>query len=133
MRNSSAANLAKAAPVFAALGDATRLRIVARLCGRGPMSIARVADGARVSRQAVTKHLHALEDAGLARSSRDGRERVWELRTARLSEVRRYLDQISQDWDAALNRLRAFVEAHESSGVAVPARGVHGGQGRPPH
>ena len=109
-RNSAAANFARAAPVFAALADETRLRIVARLCGKGPMSIVRLADGARVSRQAITKHLHALEEAGLARSSRTGRESIWELRTKRLSEVRRYLDQISHDWDAALGRLRAFVE-----------------------
>lgn len=113
MRNSAAANLARAAPVFAALGDETRLRIVARLCGKGPMSIARLADGARVSRQAITKHLHALEEAGLARSSRDGRERVWELRTRRLSEARRCLRQISHDWDAALGRLQALVEQDE--------------------
>ena len=110
MRNSAAAKLAKAAPVFAALGDETRLRIVARLCGQGPMSIVRLADGARVSRQAITKHLHALEEAGLARGSRAGRESVWELRANRLANVQRYLDQISQDWDAALGRLRAFVE-----------------------
>jgi len=74
------------------------------------MSIMRLADGARVSRQAITKHLRALEQAGLARSSRAGRERIWELRTMRLSEVRRYLDQISDQWDAALGRLQAFVE-----------------------
>jgi DNA-binding transcriptional ArsR family regulator len=110
MRNTAASNLANAAPVFAALADETRLRIVARLCGKGPMSIVRLADGARVSRQAVTKHLRALEDAGLARSSRAGRERIWELRTRRLSEVRLYLDRISHDWDAAVDRLRAFVE-----------------------
>ena len=115
MRNSASAgaNLAKAAPIFAALADETRLRIVARLCGKGPMSIARLADGARVSRQAVTKHLNALEDAGLARSSRAGRERIWELRTSRLSEVRSYLDRISHDWDAAVERLRAFVEKQQ--------------------
>jgi len=112
-RTSAAANLAKAAPIFAALADETRLRIVARLCGKGPLSIVRLAHGARVSRQAITKHLRALEQAGLARSSREGRESIWELRTKRLSEVRRYLDQISHDWDAALGRLRAFVEEDE--------------------
>ncbi len=74
------------------------------------MSIARLADGASVTRQAITKHLHALEEAGLARSSRIGRERIWELRTKRLSEAHRYLDQISEHWDAALGRLRAFVQ-----------------------
>ena len=74
------------------------------------MSIMRIADGASVTRQAITNHLHALEEAGLARSSRIGRERIWELRTKRLSDAQRYLDQISLHWDAALGRLRAFVE-----------------------
>ncbi|MGC2445490.1 ArsR/SmtB family transcription factor [Candidatus Binatus sp.] len=110
---SAVAKFAEAAPVFAALGDDTRLQIVARLCGDGPLSIVQLADTAAVSRQAVTKHLHALEQAGLARSSRVGRERIWELQTKRLAEARRYLDQISQDWDAALARLTAFVEKRE--------------------
>jgi DNA-binding transcriptional ArsR family regulator len=70
----------------------------------------RIAQGASVTRQAITKHLHALEEAGLARSSRRGRERIWELRTKRLSKAQRYLDQISQQWEGALGRLRAFVE-----------------------
>jgi DNA-binding transcriptional ArsR family regulator len=105
--------LADPAPVFAALGDATRLRIVARLCDGGPLSIVRLTKGARVSRQAVSKHLRALEDAGLARSGRAGRERIWELRTERLAEVRRYLDQISAQWDAALARLQKLVEEGE--------------------
>jgi DNA-binding transcriptional ArsR family regulator len=112
-RSGAAARVAEAAPVFAALGDETRLRIVTRLCSDGPLSIARLADGARVSRQAVTKHLRALEEAGLARSSRAGRERIWELRTYRLADVRRYLEQISRDWDAALERLVVWVEKDE--------------------
>ena len=106
----AAARLAGAAPVFAALGDGTRLRIVARLCEDGPLPIVRLADGASVSRQAITKHLHALEDARLVRSSRSGPECIWELQPARLAEARRYLDAISQQWDAAIGRLRAFVE-----------------------
>jgi DNA-binding transcriptional ArsR family regulator len=110
---SAAARLTRAAPVFAALGDPTRLHLVARLCGEGPLSIVGLADGATISRQAITKHLHVLEEIGLARSSRIGRACVWELRTKRLSEARRYLDQISQQWDAALDRLRAFVEEKE--------------------
>ncbi len=105
-----AARPAEAAAAFAALGDETRLRIVARLCGGGPLSIARLSAGARISRQAITKHLQALEKAGIAHSARAGRERIWELRTARLAEVRGYLDQISRQWDEALGRLRAFVE-----------------------
>ena len=113
MRTSAAAKLARAAPIFAALGDETRLHIVARLCGDGPLSIARLAEGAAVSRQAITKHLRVLEQAGIARSSRTGRESIWELRTKRLFEVRRHLERISQQWDAALRRLRAFVEEQE--------------------
>lgn len=113
MGTAASAKLAEAAPIFAALGDETRLHLVARLCGRGPLSIVRLAEGAVVSRQAITKHLLALEGAGLARSSRAGRERIWELRTRRLSEVRHYLDQISRQWDAALGRLRALVEKAE--------------------
>ncbi len=106
----SAPALADAAPVFAALGDGTRLRLVARLCDEGPLSIARLSEGADVSRQAITKHLRALEDARLVTSARSGRERVWELRPARLADARRYLDQVSARWDAAIARLRALVE-----------------------
>jgi len=109
-RSAAAAKLADAAPVFAALGDATRLRLVARLCGGGPLSIARLSEGAGVTRQAITKHLHALADAGLVRHSRRGRERIWELEPRRLATARRCLDQISDQWDAAISRLKAFVE-----------------------
>jgi DNA-binding transcriptional ArsR family regulator len=112
-RRSPTARIADSAPLFAALGDPTRLRIVGRLCEGGPASIARLTDGASVSRQAITKHLNALEEAGLVRSNWAGRERIWELRTARLAEVRRYLDQISGQWDDALGRLRSLVEKKE--------------------
>jgi len=105
-----AARLAQAAPLFAALGDETRLTLVSRLSGQGPQSIARLTEGTRVSRQAITKHLHALAEAGLVESTRDGRERIWELRPKRLAEASRYLEQISDQWDDALGRLRAFVE-----------------------
>ena len=105
--------LADAAPVFAALGDPTRLAMFARLSDRGPLSIVRLTEGIPLSRQAVTKHLRALESAGLVSSGRVGRERVWELRPRRLSEVRYYLDVISGQWDAALERLRTMVETGE--------------------
>jgi DNA-binding transcriptional ArsR family regulator len=103
--------LAAAAPAFAALGDPTRLRIVERLCAGGPASIARLAESQSVSRQAVTKHLRALEEAGLLHSRRAGRERIWALRAARVAQVRRSLERISRDWDGALARLRALVES----------------------
>jgi DNA-binding transcriptional ArsR family regulator len=109
-RTGSALRRAEAAPVFAALGDATRLRLVARLCNDGPLSIAHLSDGEAVTRQAITKHLHALAGAGVVRSARQGRERIWELRPKRLETARRYLDEVSGQWDAALERLQRFVE-----------------------
>lgn len=109
-RSAAALTVAGAAPVFAALGDATRLRLVARLGAEGPLSITRLSEGTGITRQAVTKHLHALGDAGLARDAPQGRERIWELEPRRLELARRYLDQISADWDGAIDRLRAFVE-----------------------
>jgi DNA-binding transcriptional ArsR family regulator len=105
-----AAELARAAPVFAALGDATRLALVARLCAGGPQSIVRLTAGSDVSRQAITKHLGILADAGLVHALRRGRERIWQLEPSRLDEARSYLSQISQRWDEALGRLKKFVE-----------------------
>jgi DNA-binding transcriptional ArsR family regulator len=98
------------APVFAALGDETRLQVVSRLCNEGPLSIVRLASGSGVSRQAVSKHLRVLEDAGLVRGSKEGRENVWVLEPRGLSEARRLLESISSEWDSTLERLRAFVE-----------------------
>lgn len=106
----SARALTASAPVFAALGDEQRLRIVARLCEEGPLSITALTEGANVTRQAVTKHLHVLEDAGLVRSERAGRENVFALEPRRLARAREHLEAISRQWDAALDRLRAWVE-----------------------
>ncbi len=106
----NAARSAEAAPVFAALGDRTRLRLVTRLSDDGPLSIARLSDGAGVTRQAITKHLKALADAGVVRGSRHGRERIWELQPRRLEMASRYLNDVSGQWDAAIGRLRAFLE-----------------------
>jgi DNA-binding transcriptional ArsR family regulator len=102
--------LAGAAPVFAALGDQTRLDLVARLCSGGPMSITRLTEGTEVTRQAVTKHLHVLAGAGLAHGTRVGRDRVWEIDSERLDDARRWLAQIEDQWDRALQRLKASLE-----------------------
>jgi DNA-binding transcriptional ArsR family regulator len=106
----AAAKLSDAAPVFTALGDETRLRIVGRLCREGPLSISRLTDGSSMSRQAVTKHLRVLSEAGVARSRRSGRERIWEVESRRLADVRQYLGEISEQWDEALARLQRLVE-----------------------
>jgi DNA-binding transcriptional ArsR family regulator len=98
------------APIFAALGDEGRLRIVFRLCDNGPMSIAKLTAGSKITRQAITKHLRVMEEAGLVHATRHGRESVWQLEKRGLEDARRHLDLISQQWDDALGRLRAFVE-----------------------
>jgi DNA-binding transcriptional ArsR family regulator len=110
MSKRSNAAFADAAPVFAALGDATRLRLVTRLATEGPLSIARLTDGTGMTRQAVTKHLTALNDAGLAHSARKGREFIWSLETHRLEIARRHIDHVSAGWDRTLSRLKDFVE-----------------------
>ncbi|HEY4059026.1 MAG TPA: metalloregulator ArsR/SmtB family transcription factor [Kofleriaceae bacterium] len=101
---------ADVAPVFAALGDPTRLSLVHKLCTAGPQSIAQLTVGTDVTRQAVTKHLVALHEAGLVRDSREGRERIWEIEPRRLLVASRYLEEVSRRWDGAIERLRAFVE-----------------------
>jgi DNA-binding transcriptional ArsR family regulator len=106
------------ATTFAALGDETRLRIVehlsrhldGRLGGDALMSITKLTGEFKVSRQAITKHLHVMEGAGLVRNTRRGRESVWQLERRRLAEARHYLGLISKQWDDALGRLRNFVE-----------------------
>ena len=108
----TALRLGQAAPIFAALGEQTRLRLVEKLCTEGPLSITRLSEGTGVTRQAITKHLQMLADAGLVHDNWSGRERIWELETRRLEKASRCLDQISAQWDAALGRLKAFVEEH---------------------
>lgn len=102
--------LRKSAPIFAALGDETRLRLVAVLCAGGAMSIAQLTSGTDITRQAVTKHLQVLSDAGLVRDVKLGRERLWEFEPTRLEEARRSLDVIARQWDHALMKLKATVE-----------------------
>ena len=97
-------------PIFAALGHETRLKIVAVLCTGGAMSIAQLTSGTGMTRQAVTKHLQVLADAGLVHDVKVGRERLWEFESARLEEARRSLDRIAQQWDHALGRLKAALE-----------------------
>ena len=102
---------ASAVPVFAALGDETRLRLVQRLSSEGPGSIARLCEGSRLTRQAITKHLTVLSRAGIVRDRRRGRERIWKLENRRLVEARACLDRISAQWDDALSRLKDYVDA----------------------
>ncbi|MDQ8023939.1 MAG: metalloregulator ArsR/SmtB family transcription factor [Moraxellaceae bacterium] len=101
------------AGVFAALGDPTRLKLVAVLCAGGAFSIAQLTTGTDISRQAVTKHLQVLSDAGVVRDVKMGRERLWQLEPAQIDEARRMLEAIGREWDVALNKLKMFVESAE--------------------
>ena len=102
--------VSRAAPVFAALGDETRLALVTRLGSDGPLSITRLTAGSAVTRQAITKHLTVLATAGLVSDLRRGRERIWELEPEQMEVARTYLEHISKRWDEALGRLKKFVE-----------------------
>lgn len=99
------------APIFAALGDETRLRLVAILCAGGAVSIAQLTSNTDITRQAVTKHLHVLAEAGLVHDVKVGRERLWQFDPVQLEEARRSLDLIASQWDQALGKLKAAVEA----------------------
>jgi DNA-binding transcriptional ArsR family regulator len=99
-----------AAPVFAALGDKTRLSLVAKLSGGQSRSISELTHGTRLTRQAITKHLRVLENAGLVRSSPAGREMRFQLDPAPIESMKQYLDSVSKQWDQTLARLKAFVE-----------------------
>jgi DNA-binding transcriptional ArsR family regulator len=106
----SASAVADRAPLFDALGDPNRLRIITRLCDHGPCSTTEVTRVIPVSRQATTKHLLLLEAVGLVRSQRKGRERIWRVRPEPLTDASEYLTTLSKRWDRAIDRLRAYVE-----------------------
>jgi DNA-binding transcriptional ArsR family regulator len=99
------------ANVFAALGDSTRLKLVAVLCAGGAFSIAQLTATTEISRQGVTKHLQVLADAGVVRDLRLGRERLWQLEPGQIDEARRTLEVIGRQWEVALGNLKTFVES----------------------
>jgi DNA-binding transcriptional ArsR family regulator len=99
------------ARVFAALGDPTRLKLIALLCAGGAFSIAQLTAVTEISRQGVTKHLHVLAEAGVVRDVKVGRERHWQLEPARIEEAKRTLEIIGRQWETALGKLKRFAEA----------------------
>jgi DNA-binding transcriptional ArsR family regulator len=98
------------AAVFAALGDETRLSLVSELSGGEPRSIAHLTGGTRLTRQAVTKHLRVLEEAGIVHSERAGRESLYAFDPKPMHELKEYLERVSAQWDQVLARLKSFVE-----------------------
>jgi DNA-binding transcriptional ArsR family regulator len=109
-RSGMAAKRQTHAPVFAALGNATRLSLVAQLCRGQPRSISQLTAGSKLTRQAITKHLRVLERAEIVRSVRTGRESLFEFDPEPIEEIKKYLDLVSEQWDQALSRLKSFVE-----------------------
>lgn len=108
--SNKAASAPRQAAIFAALGDTTRLSLVTRLSRDAPCSISQLSTGSPLTRQAITKHLRVLEQAGLVRTEAIGRARVFELNPEPLAQAESYLTSVSQAWDEALARLQAFVE-----------------------
>ena len=98
------------APVFAALGNKTRLLLVAKLCAGQPRSISQLREGSRLTRQAITKHLRVLERAKIVHSVRSGRESRFAFDPQAIEGIKEYLDFVSEQWDQALSRLKSFVE-----------------------
>lgn len=110
-RSTAASKRHDHATVFAALGDETRLTLVAKLAGGRPYSISQLTAGTQLTRQAVTKHLRVLERAGIVHGTPAGREKLFQFDPAPARELKRYLDLVSEQWDQALARLRSFVES----------------------
>ena len=110
MPRSAAAALRTNASIFAALGDETRLGLLAKLTNGEPQSILHLTSGTRLTRQAVTKHLRVLEGAGVVRASRIGRESRFALQPKAIMDAQSYLEHVSRQWDTALARLKALVE-----------------------
>jgi DNA-binding transcriptional ArsR family regulator len=98
------------ADVFFALGDGTRLSMMRKLGAGGALSATALSDGAKVTRQAIVKHLQVLRGAGLVTHEKRGREVLYSLEPRRLGEARAFLDGISASWDRAIERLRRMVE-----------------------
>ena len=109
-RSSVTAGPQARARVFVALGDTTRLALVAKLSSGQPRSISDLTRGSRLSRQAITKHLRVLESAGFVHSVRAGRENLFEFDPQPLTGIKEYLDSVSEQWNRALSRLKSFVE-----------------------
>jgi DNA-binding transcriptional ArsR family regulator len=109
-RSAIAAKWQAPAPVFAALGDETRLSLVAKLCAGQPRSISQLTVGTRLTRQAITKHLRVLESAGIVHGVRTGRESLFEFDPQPMEQIKNYIDLVSERWDQTLSRLKLFVE-----------------------
>jgi DNA-binding transcriptional ArsR family regulator len=96
--------------VFVALADPTRRRLLERLA-MGPTTATGISAKFPVTRQAVVKHLGALEHAGMVAKERHGREVHYRLESAPLGEATAWLTNLSARWEQRLLRLKQYVEA----------------------
>ncbi|MNK88212.1 Helix-turn-helix domain protein [compost metagenome] len=108
--SSAALKTERQANIFAALGDPTRLSLVAKLIDRRPHSISTLTEGSKLTRQGITRHLTVLESVGLVSKVKDGRESLYELDPKPLESLQEYLEVIAAQWDRSLHSLKAFVE-----------------------
>lgn len=102
-----------AGAVFAALADPTRRRIVRELSTDGPLTATQLAARVGISRQATSKHLFALADAGLATGERLGRETRFELDTRSFAEAESWMRAIGALWNRRLAALKTLLEREE--------------------
>lgn len=122
LRNTSVAppneavSIGTCAEVFAALGDRTRLSVLTRLADGQPRSISRLTAGTRLTRQAVSRHLHVLQSAGVVQNVKVGRESHFQLQPGSMAQASRYLELVSRQWDDALGRLKSLVEEPLNNG-----------------
>lgn len=91
--------------LFGALADPTRRALLSRLIHTGPDTATRLADEYPLTRQAVTKHLRALVDAGLATPRREGREVTYVATPERLADAVTWMADASPRWDRRMDRL----------------------------
>jgi DNA-binding transcriptional ArsR family regulator len=103
------------AAVFVALADPSRRQVIGVLAARGDASATAIAEELAITRQAVTKHLATLADAGLVDSRKAGREVRFQLRAAPLRLAARWLDTAAGAWDGRLTALKNAIERTEAS------------------
>ena len=110
------------ATVFAALGDKTRLLLVAKLSSGQPRSISQLTEGTRLTRQAITKHLRVLETVGMVHRVRKERESLYAFNPAPIEEAKGYLDMVGEQWDQTLARLK--LEKGDSLYITEGSQGI---------
>lgn len=100
----------RAAAVFGALGDPNRRHLVEALAERGTATATELAADLPVTRQAVSKHLATLGDAGLVESSRVGRETRYRLTPDALADALAWIERVGAQWDERLAALRRHLQ-----------------------